>query len=113
MVLGYQILMILGDFGGPGVHFGGLEAHFDDILDFCDFKDVFHANPYLVFEVKMRHFLDPIFSVFLSAHFSGFFVILGAQWLQNGSHLEVILMTFLRTGYFLIFATPTVRNLDF
>ena len=51
MILGYQILMILSDFGDPGTHFGGLEAHFDDILDFCDFKDVSGTKNYLLFEV--------------------------------------------------------------
>ena len=42
-------------------HFGGLDVHFDDILDFCDFRDVFRANPYFAFEGKMRHFLIPFF----------------------------------------------------
>ena len=105
--------MVLSDFRGPGAYFGGLGAHFEGILDFCDFSHDFHTKKSLVSEVKMRHFLTHFFSVFLSARFSGFFVIVGAQRLQNGKHLEVILKTFLVTGYFLIFATPTIRNLDF
>ena len=31
--------MILSDCRGPGAHFGGLETHFEDISDFCDFGD--------------------------------------------------------------------------
>ena len=106
--------MIFEYFGYLGTPPGGLGAHFEPkarifvILEtlppmkkqslFCSFFHTFCIK-FLVF--------------FLSARFSGFFVIWGAQWLQNGSHLEVILRTFLMTGYFLIFATPTVRNLDF
>ena len=93
---------------------GDLGAHLEGILDFCDFKDVSGTKKYLIFEVSIDIFwIQFLVFFFLNAHVSGFFVILGAQWLQNGSHLEIIFRTFLMTGNFLIFATPTVRNLDF
>ena len=64
--------MILSDFRGPGVHFGGLGPHFEDISDFCDFEDASGANAPPPFEVKINQ--KPIavlfFNVFLSAHFS-------------------------------------------
>ena len=116
--------MILGDFGGPGVHFlmifearGLILEAWRPILTiswiFSDFGDLTPLKSYSLFGSFFDTFCIQFFSVFLNARFSGFFVILGAQRLQNGRHLEVILLTFLMTGYFLIFATPTVRNLDF
>ena len=72
--MGDQILMILSDFRGPGAHFGGLGAHFEDISDFYDFEDASGAKKYLTFEVKIRpltHFLQCcVLDVFLSAHCS-------------------------------------------
>jgi hypothetical protein len=32
--------MILSDFGGPGVHFGGPGTDFEDFWDRCDFMSV-------------------------------------------------------------------------
>ena len=44
LILGYQILMILSDVGGPGAlflmifeYFGRPGGHLEGILDFCDF----------------------------------------------------------------------------
>ena len=59
--------MILSYFRGPGAHFGGLGAHFEDISDFCDFEDAPGAKGVVTFEVKMRpvtHFLQCCFSMF-------------------------------------------------
>ena len=42
--------MILSDFRGPGVHFGSLGTHFQDILDFCDFEDVPDGKGVVTFE---------------------------------------------------------------
>ena len=61
--------MIFSDFRGPGAHFGGLGAHFEDTSDFCDFGDLSAAKNYLLFEVIFRYFLHQIFTVFLSVVF--------------------------------------------
>ena len=57
MILGDHIFMILSDFGSPGAHFGGLGAHFEDTLDFCDFKDASATKKESLFEVHVRRFL--------------------------------------------------------
>ena len=63
LILGYQILMILSDFGGPGRHFlmifsyfgclgtpfGGLGHILTQGSDFCDFGDLSATKVYLVF----------------------------------------------------------------
>ena len=43
--------MILSYFRGPGAHFGGLGAHFEDTSDLCDFGDLSATKKYLLFEV--------------------------------------------------------------
>ena len=65
--------MIFTYFRGPGLHFGGLGAHFEGISDFCDFEDVSGANATPPFEVKMRpvtHFLQCCFSIFFECQLS-------------------------------------------
>ena len=116
--------MMLGDFGGPGAHFlmifearGLILEAWRPILTiswiFSDFGDFTPLKKQSLFGSFFDTFCIQFVMFFLSARCSGFFVILGAQRLQNGRNLEVILRTFLVTGYFLIFATLTVRNLDF
>ena len=124
MILGYQILMILIDFGGPGAHFlmifeyfgclgtppGGLGAHFEPkarilvilvtsppekLTLFGSFFDTFWVQ-------FLRHFLVPFWKAL--------FVKCGAKSIQNGRHLEVSLRSFWETGDFLIFDTPIARN---
>ena len=64
LILGYQILAILNDFGGPGAHFlmffeyfgclgtpfAGLEHILTQGSDFCDFGDLSATKLYLVFD---------------------------------------------------------------
>ena len=120
MILGHQILMILSDFGGPGIHFlmifearGLILETWRPILTiswiFSDFDDISARKG----QSFLASFWIQILLFFLSVHFSSFFVIWGARRLQNGRHLEVTLRTFLVIGYFLIFATPILRYLDF
>ena len=81
--------------------------------DLCDFGDVTPLKKQSLF-VSLFHTCWIQFLVFfLSVRFFWIFCDLGCPKHPNGSHLEVILMTFLMTGYFLIFATPILRNLDF
>ena len=51
LILGDQILKILSDFRGPGAHFGGLGAHFEDTSDFLWFWRVFRAKGVVTLEV--------------------------------------------------------------
>ena len=87
----------MADFECLGTHPGGSGTHFEPKARiFCDFDDISERTG----DTFLRSFLDTFcinfFGVFLSARFSGFFVILGAQRLHNGRHLEVILPTFSR-----------------
>ena len=79
--------MILRYFRGPGAHFGGLGAHFEDIPDFFRFWGVFRAKGAGTFEVHFRHFLA--FVAFCVSAFSAwildrldnrFLMIFGRFW---------------------------------
>ena len=48
------IIMIFGNFGGPGAHFGGPGPHFEDFLDYCDFGSAFSTKVESILEVKMQ-----------------------------------------------------------
>ena len=116
--------MILSDFGGPGAHFswflsilGAWEALLEawghilsPRLGFLWFWRLYPPESLVPFWLLFWYFLDSIVSVFSSARLFWFFVILGAQSIQNGRHLEVILRSFLGTGDFLIFDTPPIRK---
>ena len=108
-----SFLMIFEYFGCLGTPPGGLGAHFETKARIFVILMTFPREKGRHFWFFFDVFWIQILLFFLSVHFSSFFVIWGARRLQNGSHLEVILRTFFMTGYFLIFATPTVRNLDF
>ena len=63
MILGYQILMIFNDFGGPGANFfmifGILSARGPFSAqgsDFYDFGDLCHAKGYLVLGIIFNAF---------------------------------------------------------
>ena len=83
MILGYQILMILSDFGGPGAHLlmifeyfgclGTLPGGLGHILKpKLDFGDISAAKGQSLFGVKMRHeptFGNAIFQCFFECSF--------------------------------------------
>ena len=67
LILGGQIHDFWVILGGPGAHFGGLGTHFDDISDFCDFRDVFGTKGVVPFWGQNRprtHVLQCCFSMF-------------------------------------------------
>ena len=68
--------MIFGNFGGPGAHFRGPRAHFEDFGDCCDFgsaRDTDYSSPFGSKLMTPTHFWQCcVFNVFLSARF--FFV---------------------------------------
>ena len=63
--------------------------------DFYDFGDLCDANPYLVLEVIFDGFWRQILLHFLIPFWIALFAKYGARSIENGNHLEVILMTFL------------------
>ena len=66
----------------PGNPFWRLGAYFDPRLGFLWFWRPLRHENLVLFEVMFWYFLHPIFSVFLSVHFSVFFVIWDAQRLH-------------------------------
>ena len=98
LILGYQILMILSDFGSPGALFlmifeyfgclgtlpGGLGHILSPRLGFLWFWRPLRHEKLVLFEVMFDTFCIYSFCVFLSVWFSGFFVSLGAQRLHFG-----------------------------
>ena len=110
--------MILDDFESPGVHFLMIFEYFgcqgfilSPRLGFLWFWRPFRAKGVVLFGSIFDTFWMQCLMHFLVPFWKTLFAKYGARSIQNGRHLEVILMTFWGTGYFLIFATSIIRNL--
>ena len=108
LILGYQILMILCDFGCLGAHFlmifeyfgclgtlpGGLGAHFEPKARIFVILEIFPPEILVPFWLLFWYFLGSFFSAFSGTLLEGTFCQIWCQkhpkWEAFGGHFEVI-----------------------